>query len=160
MQVVLQAQREGAESWEMHCFMHGLPTAHTGSWLPSTGRPACENLTCVDLNDRLSPELVRGASHARWKQEWELRRNMECEVCARERQRRRWVDLSPSYTRDAPRYVEEAYVDAPYVHPFNAPKYHAQQLCTLAYAKLRQRRLLWIVATDVFQDKSTRSRER
>ena len=30
MQTVMQAQRDGAETWEMYCFIHGLPTAHTG----------------------------------------------------------------------------------------------------------------------------------
>ena len=50
--------------------------------------------------------------------------------------------------------MQEDFVDAPYVHPFNAPKYHAQQLRTLAYAKRRKKRLLWIVATDVFREKA------
>ena len=40
-------------------------------------------------------------------------------------------------------------MDAPYVRPFNAPKYHAQQLRTLAYAKAKDLRLVWVVATDV-----------
>ena len=36
---MLQANRYGAETWEMYCFVHGLPTRNTGTWLPSTNAP-------------------------------------------------------------------------------------------------------------------------
>jgi hypothetical protein len=44
--------------------------------------------------------------------------------------------------------MKEPFAHAPYVHPFNAPKYHAQQLRALNYAKAVDRRLLWVVAHD------------
>ena len=39
--------------------------------------------------------------------------------------------------------------NAPYVHPFNAPKYHAQQLRALNFAKSTSKQLLWTVAYDI-----------
>ena len=132
MQEVMQAQRDGNESWEMYCFIHGLPTAHTGSWLPSTNMPTCQDTTCIDLNQRVWPFLVKHTSSwMKWRNSWKLRRGLECSICAEERRRRCWVDpidLEPEQTR---RYRDARFADAPYVHPFNAPKYHAQQLRTI-----------------------------
>ena len=31
LQAVLAEHRQGAETWETYCFVHGLPTLHTGS---------------------------------------------------------------------------------------------------------------------------------
>ena len=36
----------------------------------------------------------------------------------------------------------------PYIHPFNYPKYHAQQLRSILYAKAKHRRSLWVRAHD------------
>ena len=39
--LMLDADRYGRESWEMHCFTHGLPTRNTGAWLPDADVPTC-----------------------------------------------------------------------------------------------------------------------
>ena len=46
LQAMLEADRYGAESWEMYCFVHGLPTKNPGSWLPSEKAPQCGNSVC------------------------------------------------------------------------------------------------------------------
>ena len=48
---LLAAERYGAQSWEMYCFVHGLPTRNVGSWLPQTGAPTCGNARCVLARD-------------------------------------------------------------------------------------------------------------
>ena len=42
----------------------------------------------------------------------------------------------------------EPFAQAPYVHPFNAPKYHASQLRVVNYGKVANKRVLWVVAHD------------
>ena len=42
---VLDADRNGEESWEMYCFTHGLPTRNCGSWMPQSEGPSCGNHT-------------------------------------------------------------------------------------------------------------------
>ena len=37
---------------------------------------------------------------------------------------------------------------APYVHPFNQPKYHAQILRAVAFAKAAQKKVYWCLAQD------------
>ena len=46
LNAVLSAARDGAETWEMYCFTHGLPTRNPGSWLPCTRDPDAGELTC------------------------------------------------------------------------------------------------------------------
>ena len=48
------------------------------------------------------------------------------------------------------RYLEDQFADAPFVHPFRAPSYHAQHLRSIAFAKTRQQKILWITAFDKF----------
>ena len=149
---VLHAQRYGSEPWEIYCFMHGLPTRNTGTWLPSTGKPACENERCLKLSMEVWPEM--------WRRDcgrgWATRSDMECEKCKAERARRRRV--VPLGSPDAGLYRKKPFAHAPFVHPFRHPSYHAQQLRAVTFARTAQRRLLWVVAHDKLlqQDKSHR----
>ena len=43
LNAVLQASRNGEESWEMYCFNHGFPTRNPGTWMPDTNAPTCGN---------------------------------------------------------------------------------------------------------------------
>ena len=66
-QAVLAADRTGSETLELYFFSHGLPTrhtGHTGSWLPSTGKPTCGNKGCEKL-----PKL--------WETHWERSRGLQ-----------------------------------------------------------------------------------
>ena len=51
-------------------------------------------------------------------------------------------DLSPNLEED-PRFA-----DAPYIHAFNEPRYHAAQIRALAFAKAKKSILLWFFAED------------
>ena len=64
---------------------------------------------------------------------WALRCDLECEVCAQERRRRCRVMLPGTGLEDA--HMREPFAHAPFVHPFNVPKYHAQQLRAVNYGK-------------------------
>ena len=142
LQAVLQSARHGSQSWEIYCFVHGLPTKNPGSWLPSDDMPACRNPRCMKLAAVEWPvmwERSRGRN-------WQLRRAMECNVCAEERDRRCCIIAGSD--RNLERYTEEPFANAPFVHPFRHPSYHAQQLRAINFAKTTQKRLLWIVAFD------------
>ena len=41
LKAVLRADRIGAETWEMYCFIHGLPTRNPGSWDLDTNAITC-----------------------------------------------------------------------------------------------------------------------
>ena len=44
--------------------------------------------------------------------------------------------------------MDEPFAHAPYIHPWSAPKYHAQQLRAVSFAKATHQRLMWCVARD------------
>ena len=124
---VLQQHRDGAESWEVYCFVHGLPTLHTGTWRPSIDRPECGDPRCVRLSKTHWEEL-REANLS-----WEQRQSFECDLCKAERVRRcRVVQEGNS---NELKQSEEPFAHAPYIHPFNAPKYNAQILRSATFAK-------------------------
>ena len=139
LQEVLQQDREGRESWEVYCFTHGLPTKNVGSWLPGTSRPSCGNHDCELLAVEWLKQRRQGFT-------WEARKSSECSKCQAERVRRCRV-LYPGGMTDN-KHMEEPFVHAPYIHPWNAPKYHAQQLRAIAFAKTSNLRVHWIVARD------------
>ena len=57
LEAVLEADRYGRESWEMYCFIHGLPTRNPGSWLPGPDKPMCGNERCSRLAQEHWPEM-------------------------------------------------------------------------------------------------------
>ena len=142
---VLQADREGKETWEMYCFIHGLPTHNPGSWIPGMASPTCGNAKCKTLATEVWPGLWKASKG----KDWLLRQKMECNICAQERARRcciiqgmRSAVLSEAENAFALKindafehYTKEPFDTAPYVHPFRAPAYHAQQLRSLLFAK-------------------------
>ena len=138
---VLTQHRYGREDWETYCFMHGLPTAHTGSWMPEPqDSPECGNTACSELAKTIWPKMrSEGKS-------WQMLAELECEVCRIERKRRCRVAL-PGNDNEK-KHLEEPFASAPYIHPFNYPKYHAQQLRSILFAKATHRRLLWVRAHD------------
>ena len=58
LSAMLEAYRYGRESWEMYCFVHGLPTRNTGTWLPDENAPTCGEDYCR----RFSQEI--------WQRDW------------------------------------------------------------------------------------------
>ena len=225
---VLDADRNGEESWEMYCFTHGLPTRNCGSWMPQSEGPSCGQAKCAKLAEEIWPAMQ--------KLSWRKRQSEECEVCTQERRRRHCIVVSdetrhrevvapvadiaampppdpkqktgssvsdevggasrapeaessslreqsvsegaqqkvasgpikrsrstiPQRARVSDgdefdisdissinRHKKPPFVDAPFVHPFRHPSYHAQQLRAITFAQARQQRLLWITAHDV-----------
>ena len=84
LKAVLEADRQGAETWEMYCFIHGLPTRNPGTWMPGEAAPLCGNTRCATLANHEWPEMWCRSKGAKW----ELRKAMECTKCADERARR------------------------------------------------------------------------
>ena len=144
LKAVLEADRYGKESWEIYCYSHGLPTRHTGSWIPGEVGPACGNARCRDLVDNVWPQLWRRGRG----RDWAFRAGQECDICKAERRRRCCVRNPEASDDSRTRHLEEPFTDAPFVHPFRYPSYHAQQLRAINFAKAKNRRLLWITAHD------------
>jgi hypothetical protein len=150
--------RNGRQSWMMYNFIHGFPTAVPGSWLPAEGPITSDELQtntcaasgtlfgnvqcgverCAKLATEVWPEMNKaGAS-------WEAMRNLECQFCSAERERRHRVRDGDKDERQ----LSQPFVDAPFIHPFNKPKYHALLLRARRFAQSRRRRVLWGKAAD------------
>ena len=139
LHAVLTADRLGNESWEMYCFIHGLPTKNPGSWNPESNLPTCGNELCRMLPVRW--DLFR----SRYQMQWTERRAMECQVCTEERKRRCCII---SQCDNAARYKTGVFTMAPFVHPFRSPTNHAQRLRSLQFAREQGSRVLWVIAYD------------
>ena len=149
---VLNAARHGSMDHETYCFMHGLPTRHTGTWMPTNddpdnvlcGQAACKALT-AQWDSYFAPAQTDIRPSSIRHEFWEERRSQECEMCTEHRRMRCRIlgcsDLSPNIN-------ENRFDDAPYIHQWNAPKYHAAHLRARHYAQRTQRILLWVVAED------------
>ena len=145
---VLNEDRNGAESWEVYCFVHGLPTRNPGTWLPQKDAPQCGDPLCMTL--RLRWDMLWRRNAATWSDMVE----MECQKCAAERQRRCCI-ITQKKMPEA--HLEGIFREAPFVHPFRSPTNHAQRLRSLNFARDRGCRILWVVAHDelISKDKVT-----
>ena len=76
LSVFLKRARHGSMEHELYCFMHGLPTVHTGSWMPDEDDVLCDNAACKVLPRRWKDELLDNAPRP-----WGERRREECNVC-------------------------------------------------------------------------------
>ena len=106
------------------------------------GKLLCENLTCQKLWSTEWPNMRKAFAS------FDEMKMLECDVCKRIREDRCRVRQSD---KNDTRHAEPPFSDAPYVVPFNMPKYFAQQLRALEFAQNAQppQQLLWIVARDV-----------
>ena len=89
---------------------------------------------------------------ARGVTEWQTLKEQECEACQSERLRRCRVLLSIP-AGEGP-HTSPKFAAAPYVHPFNLPKYQAQISHAVLFAKASARKVFWIVAQDELRDTS------
>ena len=127
----LEGCRNGDQSAEHYYFMHGLPTMHTGCWLQRSGRSTCENLRCHQLNAHEIRDRRWGGKDA-----WNVIMMNECGLCQEERARRQRVMKDGDS-----RHTEHPFTSAPYVHPYNTPKYHAQCRRAQCFAREHRRQL-------------------
>ena len=141
LQMVLEQRRNGSQSLEVYCFVHGLLTRNPSSWLPTVVQPTCGDALCATLRELW--DLMWMRDHTPWSE----RQSMECDNCRAER-RRRWCIISQPGHDMSDRYLGGVFAQAPLVHPFRSPTNHAQRLRALRFAREKQSRLLWIVAYD------------
>ena len=135
--VLLNECRAGALSEENYAFLHGLPTANPGSWHPDCASPRCGSARCATLAVEWAAQPFST---------WAEQVAQECAVCGAERSRRNRL-LSPQ----DPEAQQDKFVDAPYIHQNNEPKYHAALLRSREYAKRHGIHCLWLQAVDHFQ---------
>jgi hypothetical protein len=147
---LLDECREGCLTDTQYNFLMGLPTKHTGTWLPNgrtdgLGEDAfllrCYSDSCRDLPRRWESAARQGNAWREIQQRWP-----ECGACESERYRRcRLVQEQDK------RVLQMPYLAAPYVHQNNQPKYHAMLLRSVEWAKRSQehpKQVLWIRAID------------
>ena len=154
LQMMLEQCRSGCQSWEVYCFVHGLPTRNPGTWLPNVAAPTCGDSLCATLAHRW--ELL----WKKYRTPWSERQSMECEVCRAERNRRCCIIARPGHEKSEA-HLHDVFAEAPLVHPFRSPTNHAQRLRALRFAREKQTRLLWIVAYDrvVSKDKLSKNQQ-
>lgn len=81
---------------------------------------------------------------------WKELQTQECEQCEQERRRRCRVMMT-IHESNGERTVPK-FATAPYVHPFNLPKYQAQISHAVLCAKASSRKIFWVVAQDEPRD--------
>ena len=117
---ILKAARHGTMDHETYCFMHGLPTRHTGSWMPTNDDiddVLCKQVSCRALTAQwdkcFKPASAGAAMDKLHRMTWEGRRSQECDVFTRHRcMRCRNLGCSdPSPDINEPRFD-----DAPCIH--------------------------------------------
>ena len=74
------------------------------------------------------------------------RKMQECNICKRERARR-CIVLGGGNNDDIPETMKR-FSGAAYVHPYNQPKYHAQILRAVSFARASSERIYWCLAED------------
>ena len=105
----------------------------------------CSNLVLQVLDEKTWPTLWR-------KMGWKPLQGLECTICQHERKRRCRVITAENGNAKA--HLTAKFAQAPLVHPFNQPKYHAQILHAITFAKATSQKILWVVARDTPQEAS------
>ena len=101
----------------------------------------CGSEKCEELMQTTWPAMRRAGMA------WALAQPMECELCQRERARRKRVledAVAEGFIPPTP-----VYASAPYIHPYNWPKYQAAQKRALIFARERRCQVLWVRAVDM-----------
>ena len=133
LSALLLRERHGNIDHELYCFMHRFPTKHTDSWMPDSNDVLCGERRC-----RALPAEWERALSTRTPQTWEQRCAQECHVFKHHRLQRKRV-LSDENDSVA---ANIKFSDAPLIHPWNAPKYHASLVRARRYARNTNRILL------------------
>lgn len=107
----------------------------------STFTLECGNDACYALAERTWPAMRRKFAT------WEEMAALECDICKSKRQLRCRVQHDTGKDK---RHSEPPFTEAPFIVPYNLPKYFAQQLRAVEFAKAAKpaKPLYWIVARD------------
>ena len=130
--------RSGALSRDSYFFIHGAPTESVGSYVPGEAAPRCGRTNCAWLQTDEWPRMFRDGA------QWADMVALECTECHTERLARHRVVPSDA----DPRFRQQPFDAAPYIHPNNLPKYVALQLRAVEYARQRQLCVNWVTAQD------------
>ena len=107
--------------------------------MPTTDDVLRGKAACKALPAKWTRDLLGGSRRS-----WDARRSEECSICDEHRQRRCRV----LYRGDQEKMRHVKFLDAPLIHPYNAPKYHASLIRAQQYAFRTGRILLWAAAED------------
>ena len=145
---VMTECRQGYMSDESYCFLHGLPTMHAGSWQPATDTLECDSKECKSIQTdwALQCALIRdnAAPHVHnLTLDWKRRFANECSLCAERREERNRLLASGD-----PSVHQPPFVDAPYVHRNNEPKYVVANVRAQEVAKRSLSYCYWFKAED------------
>ena len=67
LSALLYRARHGNMDHKLYCFMHGLPTKHTGSWIPDINNVLCGQKNCRELPGTWERALLAGTDET-WEQ--------------------------------------------------------------------------------------------
>ena len=98
---------------------------------------------CQELDAHIWPKMVQEGFT------WAAMLDLECSDCSQERRRRCRV-ITGNHNKDA--HCSQKFSQAPYIHPFNQPKYQAQLNHAIVFAKSVRSKILWYLAEDWLQD--------
>ena len=145
----IQECRHGVQSEEMYNFIHGFPTTKTGSWMPNgtSYTLLCGNSQCYKLCEEVWPEMRRRA------QPWKDMAVAECEACQAHRETRCRVRVDDTDQR----HMQKPFTDAPYLHPFNQPRYHALLLRSVLFARSWNKLATYGACACIFKDRKSKT---
>jgi hypothetical protein len=142
--------RKGCLSDESYNFLHGLPTMHVGSWQPATDTLECGETTgCGQIQADWAARYAETSSTA-----WRVLFARECSLCkARREGRNRLLSAGDPSVQQPP------FIDAPYVHRNNEPKYVVANVRAQEVAKRNRSFCYWFKAEDDIQNPEERPKD-
>lgn len=139
-QGVLAECRAGRLSDDNYFFLHGYPTRQRVRAAGCTCEQELSEQTWEAYDGEWANKFVRCG----WTAQELL--SLECEACATERRRR--CRVMPPGAEVARSFQEKPFDEAPVLHAFNVPRYHALLLRAKAFAISRKECLTWSFAAD------------
>ena len=147
---VITECRAGFLSVESYNFLHGLPTMHVGSWQPATDTLECDETTgCKQIQTEWAARHAETSESA-----WKVLFARECRLCKSRREERNRLLAAGD-----PAVQQPPFVDAPYVHRNNEPKYVVANVRAQEVAKRNRCFCYWFKAEDEIQTPDERPKD-
>ena len=100
----------------------------------------CQNRSCLKLWEEDWPAMRKDFAS------FDEMKALECSVCRTSRQNRCRVRQTDQGDE---RHAQQPFIEAPYIVPFNMPKYFAQQLRAMEFHYVLRRVVLFFVETEL-----------